>query len=362
MAELTVKNLHDTDSFINLRTEWEQLLTESASSSVFLTWEWLFSWWKNYGAGKELWLVTVRRDKKLVGLLPLMKETRKKLGVTLSTIVNLGTPQSDVGGFLFNPGDDDIPIAILEYLKKHQKGWDILELNEISLRDPAFPFIASAFDPKQYSRIDEVNAHFFIELEDSWDKFGQRLSKKFRHNLRRALKLAEEIGPVKITRLQGRDVNEKSLDIITEINRHANYPKLYNSLSEQAFLKELAVSMAEKKWFSIYLLFVNNEPVAYEYGFVHENRFEDWRSGFDTRFPANISIGKLLAMQVVQKCIEEKQREIDFLRGDESYKQEWVPSKRDFVNIRLFNNSKPQAMGAFLWLQKIKPLLRRNEE
>jgi hypothetical protein len=67
-------------------------------------------------------------------------------------------------------------------------------------------------------------------------------------------------------------------------------------------------------------------------------------------------------MQVVQKCIQENYKEIDFLRGDEAYKQEWMPSQREFINIRIFNNKKIPAVFAYLWLEKIKPLLKKSDE
>jgi len=68
----------------------------------------------------------------------------------------------------------------------------------------------------------------------------------------------------------------------------------------------------------------------------------------------------VLAMQVVQKCIQENYNEIDFLRGDESYKQEWMPSERSFSNIRLFNNGRIFAVFAYWWLQKINPALKKS--
>jgi CelD/BcsL family acetyltransferase involved in cellulose biosynthesis len=177
------------------------------------------------------------------------------------------------------------------------------------------------------------------------------------------LRLAEEIGPVEIRHYTGDQVTWEVFQTVVEINRNAHYPRLYNSPTEQAFIRELTERKAPQQgWLDVYILWVNNQPIAYEYGFGYEGRFEDWRSGFDTRFPANISIGKLLAMEVVQKCIQEGYSEIDFMRGDESYKEEWEPSQRDFVNLRIFNNKSVSAFTAYLWLEKIKPMLKKGKE
>ncbi|HAW52494.1 MAG TPA: hypothetical protein DCX54_09250, partial [Flavobacteriales bacterium] len=71
--------------------------------------------------------------------------------------------------------------------------------------------------------------------------------------------------------------------------------------------------------------------------------------------------GKLLAMKVVQECITQNYTEIDFLRGDESYKLEWQPNKRTYVRIRIFNNNIQGHISRF-WLQKLKPRIKRNPD
>jgi hypothetical protein len=34
--------------------------------------------------------------------------------------------------------------------------------------------------------------------------------------------------------------------------------------------------------------------------------------------------------------------------------------QREFINIRIFNNKKVPAIFAYLWLEKIKPLLKKS--
>lgn len=361
MSKLIIKNIQDAETFKSIQKNWDQLLADSPTKSVFLTWEWLYSWWKVNGNNKELWLITAWRGDEIVGIAPLMRETRKKFGLSLHAIVNLGTPQNDVGGFLFNPKDVDVPHSLYNYLDQNKDKWDIVELNEFASNGPEHNLLENLSLNNRLLWREEKNSHYFITLENNWEKFSERLARKFRYNLRRALRLAEEIGKVEIEHFSGNTATWEAFQTVIEINRHANYPRLYNSPSEQMLIKELIEQTTSgQSWLDIYILSVNNKPVAYEYGFVYEKRFEDWRSGFDTRFPANVSIGKVLAMQVVQKCIQENYNEIDFLRGDESYKQEWMPSERSFSNIRLFNNGRIFAVFAYWWLQKIKPALKKS--
>ncbi len=358
-SEITIKHIRDAKSFEELKSAWGRLICNSTIQSAFLTWEWLFAWWQVNGLNKTLWLITAWRGQELIGIAPLMLEKRNTF---IRALTNIGTPQSDISGFIYMPDDLEIPKAILQYLMHHKKKWDILELNEFPHTQVEQLELSQTFTHNTFWMLENHNQHFYIEINNAdWEKYSERLARKFRYNLRRALRLAEEIGPVELERYQGSRVSWEIFKTIIEINRHAHYPRLSNSPSEQALIKGLVEQMAaNQNYYEIYILSVNNEPVAYEYGFVYQGRFEDWRSGFDTRLPPNVSIGKVLAMKVVQACISHKYTEIDFLRGDESYKQEWAPASREFTRVRVFNRRKLTAILSYFWLEKIKPHLKKE--
>src|SRR5947208_1796926 len=75
-SPVQVTTVDTTERFQALRAEWEDLLTESSANCLFLTWEWLFSWWQELGRGRRLALLEVRRDGRLIGLAPWMLRRR----------------------------------------------------------------------------------------------------------------------------------------------------------------------------------------------------------------------------------------------------------------------------------------------
>ena len=48
-STLMVEIIDDVAAFERLRPEWTRLLQASAADSLFLTWEWLFTWWQAPG-------------------------------------------------------------------------------------------------------------------------------------------------------------------------------------------------------------------------------------------------------------------------------------------------------------------------
>ena len=358
-SDIQIKQISDINSFAALKDPWKQLLSESPTQSAFLSWEWLYSWWNVYSEHKKLCLITAWRGSELVGIAPLMLEKKGKFGVGLRVLTSLGTPQSDVGGFIYRTGDFEVVNSLFDYLVQNRSQWGIIELNEFLGSSLEQTVVKQKFIHVHSRIIDEIKQHYHIPLEGNWESYQKSLPKKFRYNLGRAVRLAEEIGPVECKYYTGENMDEEIIQTIVEINRHSHYPRLYDLPIEQTFLKTLAQQMNHVDWFGAYLLFVDDQPVAYEYGFHYNGRFEDWRAGFDTRLSSNISIGKALAMMVIQACYDQINTEIDFLRGDEQYKLEWKPVAREYANIRIFNTRSITAISAYQWLVNIKPRIKQ---
>ena len=57
------------DGFGALKDEWNGLLRKSRFNSLFLTWEWQTTWWRNLGRG-EAWILALRQPEtnELVGI------------------------------------------------------------------------------------------------------------------------------------------------------------------------------------------------------------------------------------------------------------------------------------------------------
>lgn len=357
---IRIEYVKDLEAFENLRADWERLLSRNPTQSIFLTWEWLFSWWMVNKKDNGLHLVTAWENNQLVGIAPLMQQTRKKWGVGIHMLTSLGVPQSDVGGFIYDPGCKEAVPALIHCLLEDNENWDILELNEFPESSSEVNVARDLFHEKGYKFVEEVNLHFHVPLEKDWEHYSQKLARKIRYNLRRAVRLAEEIGPLELKTFTGAKITPGILQMLAEINQHSNHPRLYYSKSEQALLTEISSRMKSGNWMSIFMLNLNNEPKAYEYGFTYNGCIEIWRAGFDTRLP-NISIGKILSMRVIQEGFKNGIHDIDFLRGDEDYKQEWQPESRKFVKLRAFNN-RILPLIAHQWLTTFKPLIKRLQK
>ena len=44
---LTIVPVENPEGFRGLQEEWNELLESSTSNCLFLTWEWLYTWWRH---------------------------------------------------------------------------------------------------------------------------------------------------------------------------------------------------------------------------------------------------------------------------------------------------------------------------
>ena len=62
---MTVRRIQDAAGFADLREEWDELLAACPANCLFLTWEWLHTWWKHLGGPRRLDLLVVRSGRDL---------------------------------------------------------------------------------------------------------------------------------------------------------------------------------------------------------------------------------------------------------------------------------------------------------
>lgn len=360
--EFQIKTITDIEAFKELHPAWDFLIENCPEKNVFLTWEWFYAWLKSYGKNTNIRIITTWEGEELVGLAPFMLLRQRKYGIAFRVLRTLSAPQCDVGGFLIKDSDPGIVAAIIDYLAAHKDEWDTIEFNQFYENGYETKAAIKHITTKGFVSHQTSNRQYYIPYENSWEDYHSSLSKNFRKNLRRCQRDMDELGNYTVRRFSGKNVTWDVIETIIEINRHATYPMIAISEEDRALHKELLESMAEKGWFDVYLLTLNDKPIAYEYGFLYEGRMGDWRVGFDRRTDPTLSVGVFLTMAVMKTGFAEGQREINFLRGDEGYKNDWKPTYREYIHFKAAHTNNPLAMLAFIWLPKIKLFFQNRRQ
>ena len=76
---LSIKKVSTQNEFSRLKGCWTALLKRSKSDTVFLAWEWMYTWWECFKENKQLFVLTVYdENENLVGIAPLCMDKKNR--------------------------------------------------------------------------------------------------------------------------------------------------------------------------------------------------------------------------------------------------------------------------------------------
>ena len=124
-------------------------------------------------------------------------------------------------------------------------------------------------------------------------------------------------------------------------------PGVYHTQENRNFFLNVTKRFARKGWLALYFLTANDEPVAGLYCLEYKQKMYGGLSGFDPDY-SKYGVGNLIIAKVVEKCIQKKIKEFDFLKGGEPYKFKYTARYRRNLNIR-FVNKKRLTSNIYNW-------------
>ncbi|MFH0960622.1 MAG: hypothetical protein V1897_18195, partial [Pseudomonadota bacterium] len=66
-----VVEINETSQFLALKNKWNPVLERSRDDNLFLTWEWLSTYWRHFGKDRKLKILSIEDNNKLIAIAPL---------------------------------------------------------------------------------------------------------------------------------------------------------------------------------------------------------------------------------------------------------------------------------------------------
>jgi hypothetical protein len=183
---LRVELVKDEESFLHLQGEWNNLLTNSTANNIFLTWEWISTWWKIYKENFELYLITVRdKEANLVGIGPFKVAKKKFLRFCdISVLEFLGSGVGATPEFLeivVKNGREEAVLPLIVSTIIMDKTIDIIDLHPYSTNARSREFLETIFKAEKLtSCVVPHSISPIVHLPQTWDEYFQKKSRNFR--------------------------------------------------------------------------------------------------------------------------------------------------------------------------------------
>lgn len=336
-----ISHILTTEAFYHLKEEWDELLQKSNSNNLFLTWDWLFNWWKLYQKDKKLNIVLVRENGALKAIGPLFKSTSKRLGLRkMQLLGSIGVGSDYLDFILYQNRECELLEEILRFLDRQRNSWDLIELSDIPEQS-----ITSSYLHKQQFFVRKNSQHSicpYLQLPSRAQDLYTSLSKKMRSQINRnRRKFERDYNGTFVVFKQKERLDEAIRDLIRlneERFKQKNIASPFSNPLFNSFHREIIPIFFDKGMLRLCFLIAANNPIASIYIFTYNSKYYHYQAGFDHAWN-KISPGTLLLDYAIRLAIEEDMREFDFLRGNEEYKFKWTKSARRNLRIMLFNSS-----------------------
>jgi hypothetical protein len=126
----------------------------------------------------------------------------------------------------------------------------------------------------------------------------------------------------------------------------------------QGFVEGMVNSFSKQGWLRLAILYIEGQPAAAHLWFVVHRKASIFRLAYDEAWK-HYSPGSILIRYLMQHVIDkDKVVEIDFLSGNEKYKQDWMSERRERWGLYCVKENQPNSRTARI-VNRIKDLKRR---
>ena len=343
--------------------EWDRLAAANPMATPFSSWAFHRAWWDAYGSNAhEQTLAIVEAggasDGNLVAIAPLMHRHQVEpsdaathttlrhghapdltaVAPTAKTIFFGASYHADYATILGAPARaPEIAEALAHDLSRtsadhdHPAPWDAVDLRRLRCGDAFADALAAAFGRREIDEGWTLN----VEREDvcpvvtlpeagGWDAYLATLEKKTRHEIRRKLRRAEDVGPVELT-----DSLDPASDLDAFIELHQKrwgddglFPSTQGGEQSRTFVRRLFELFGPDGALRLTFLTVGDRRIATGIHIETADGYLYYNAGIDPD-ARDLSPGVVMTARYLQRAIAAGKRRLDFLRGDEDYKYDW---------------------------------------
>jgi CelD/BcsL family acetyltransferase involved in cellulose biosynthesis len=343
-SQVRVELITSAKEFLSLESGWNTLLETSAAPNIFLTWEWVSTWWRIFEQRSGLFVLSARntRTDQLVGLAPfiLRRRPHRSGGMWRElTFMGCTAVAPDHLDCISHTGwERPVASAFACLLQSLASLWDVMRLDGMTPDSMLVNLLLEQRKDKP-RLIRDVKCPF-IPLPDRQDDYQKTLNGKLRYNLRsRYRRLQQDTGESAFFHtISADDDLSTALSDLFRLHQAVRHSRgdggAFRDPSRQQFYLTVCRQFQNKDWLRLFFLQVNDRRVAAALCFLYANKTWFYQTGYDLAF-ARYGPGAAIIHHAILSSIAEGATEFDLLRGNESYKSQWNPRSRRVLKLSL---------------------------
>lgn len=325
-----------TSDFEALESDWNDLLEKSDTKNIFLTFEWLFTWWRYFGNQYLLFLIAVYDGGQILGIAPLM--ISKELGFRRLRFISSRFADFEDIVICGNTAVREEVLNTVISTLKHEISWDLFHLQGIKqssqtaelLQNSGWKNSAIGLQLKEHHE-----RNLFLETTGSWGDYLKSLDKRYLSDTRRLMKRLLNEGNVEF-----QDCSAQIEKIPEILDKHMNWhikkraqtksSSIFKDPLNRRFFNEAVLKFSKKGCLDLTCALINGTLSAVHIGFRFRGHFFSYLISYDENY-GRCGIGRLLFFNMIERCFKTDIRKFDFMLGEEPYKNSFNPQSETLL-------------------------------
>jgi hypothetical protein len=341
--------IKSADTLSLFEKEWNCLVSISHCNTVFHTYQWVTTLFNSFNENKRLKIYFLKINDEAAAIVPFQigKSNFRNLPVKeIGFIENDEVPRFD---FILRHDVTQkhlFDFLMTQLISENTDSWDIIRLRNIPETSNTLTLLTDYLTAHQFKYIIKRSLNSpFILIDRSWEGFLKTKGQHFRKRMRNTLNRIDKKGTITVVQVTSADEFTRHLDEIKNISEkswlHNEHKDIFGDRKINQFFIEFSKIAAQSGWLSVWLLFLNNKAIAFEYHLTYGSSIHALRSGYDREY-GDFSPGSVLEYNIIKHHFETyngKQLYYDLCGGKDFYKTRWTDDIKAHQNIIIFNKT-----------------------
>ena len=355
-APLIVREHLTPQEFDSLEPVWNELVRGAPVPTLYLSFEWLRTWWECFGGGRRtLRILSVSAGDKTIAIAPFMQVRRRLFGVPFNTIEFLSSrdyafshlTMSGLLDVVAPERAEEVADALIVHLLASPVRWLYMRLEplaEAGMTRRVLARRASALGLK--IREGEKFEACEAELGTGWE--SRRITRErdasgaIEQKIRRRGDLTWEDS-------DGGAAGEDLFGTILGVEKRSwkwRRGLSINALGYGGFYPAFLESAARRRSLRLTVLRIDGQAVAYVFSAIFGNTLEALKTAYDSSY-AGLSPGRSALWHHVRRAAAEGVARVNLHIGSKDYKSEWATDTRMYSELWFLRTTVAARLAAF---------------
>lgn len=359
----SIREINNFDELEIFRSIWNSIAEKQGLYKIFLSYEWFSIWVKHFLGENKLLILLLYRENEIVAIAPFLVKREKFKGISIKKIELLGNVYSPFRYFLIKEEDNKQKgknlLLIFNFLFEKLNGWDVLDLYAIPEENNLLNLVITTLKQKDFSHSEYLcfGDWYLDEIKYSGSEYFNNLPQKIRKDILYCKRRLEKMGKCEFKLIRNGDNVDDYMDLYYMV-----YSKSWQKEEGlgPSFHRDLAKIAIRNDWLRLGFLFFEDSPIAAQFWVSNNGIAYILKTVYDQQYK-KFSPGKILTSEMMKYVIDKDGvNVVDYVQGDEAYKEDWTPKRRERCGVLIFNNNIKGKYSGLL-TKNILPTVEKNK-